>query len=711
MARKNKRKFGGSGTKVGNLLRKVAPIYKQAVGGAVNMIPKVNLAGTAINAIRGNKPPVPNLIQQGPMNPNVQAYGNLVKSQKDQRAMKERAMTADYVATGKSQFYDNEYAGVLPDQGNVGGGNAGGSVLGSEDYNPQGVAGGESMGQPEVQAGVPFRNDEQYQTYGGGSYAGGDPNAGVKPIETPSFLRAGVSNTGSGTALGSQTAGGGQRGMGIDGTGIVDPVYANLIKQFEKDSQLNLNLDKIKAKTRRDAQSEIDAVNAIYQDMIGRAQRTGQESLGSERAMQARSGTLASSFGQGAMQTQRENTDKNVGEIENQRANALSTVYENSRNQALQEYDRLSQLRSTGIDGYMTAMEKERGMLDEGLANVAQSLAYQGFDGNDLGQEGLAKIAQDWKVSPEVVFNKIMEKRSELDNAVEERAGAMQKAGIGETESNFESFSQESIAMSVLPTQLRNSDAEREYYQTGIKQGLEQGMDPYDIADVLMGYNITNKDELSTNIRQLIGQSELTPAKIADIARNLNSGNKSNALAIVENSIMARAKKETDSFVSEAMTKTAYDRSSELRTKIAGLKKSPIGVTSGTMEKWLGKLRGKESSKLMADIVRQGAQMRKEFSGSAVTPSEERFLAPIIPDLADKPDVFMYKLQALGNEPLRQLNNIRSQYGLIELDDMSLRDKNVRVEDYYGITIGGQPQQQAPVGQTQSSGGGGGFSW
>ena len=35
------------------------------------------------------------------------------------------------------------------------------------------------------------------------------------------------------------------------------------------------------------------------------------------------------------------------------------------------------------------------------------------------------------------------------------------------------------------------------------------------------------------------GQSELPPAKIADVARNLNAGNKSNALAIVENSIMA----------------------------------------------------------------------------------------------------------------------------------------------------------------------------
>ena len=98
--------------------------------------------------------------------------------------------------------------------------------------------------------------------------------------------------------------------------------------------------------------------------------------------------------------------------------------------------------------------------------------------------------------------------------------------------------------------------------------------------------------------------------------------------------------------------------------------------------------------------------MRKDFSGSAVTPSEERFLAPIIPDLSDKPDVFMYKLEALGSEPLRQLNNIRTQYGLIPLDEVSLKDKNVRVEDYYGVNLGGQTAPQNMAGQTQTGGGG-----
>lgn len=536
-------------------------------------------------------------------------------------------------------------------------------------------------------------------------------NKEIPTKTSPEFQRSSVSSyggtTGSGIA-GSENSGGGVRGLGIAGTQIKDPVLENLLEQYGKDAQLDINIDEIRDRNRQSSQAEIDAINAIYTDLVGRAVRTGKESTGSERAVQARSGTLASSFGQGALQTQAENTDKNIGEIENQRTQAIADIYSRSESRAMQEFTNLQNLRNSGVDGYLQAMELQKSNMEQGLDETAQYIALNGMTGDDLGIDGLKKLAKDWNTTPMAVYNRIASKRSELDNAVIEKAGAMKKAGMGEDTSSgdFGYFSKESVAMSAIPTQLRNSDAEREYYQNGIKQGLEAGMDPYDIADVLMGFNVNKKDEFTSSVRQLIGQSELAPAKIADVARNINSGNMGNALSIVENSIMARAKKETDSFVSESMTKTAIQRSSELQNKINGLDKSPIGVTKGTMENWLGKLRGKDASKIKADIVRQVAQMRKEFSGSAVTPSEEKFLAPIIPDLGDKPDVFMYKLQALGSEPLRQLNNIRQQYGMILLDDQSLNDKNIRVQDYYEMGFSAPQQQYSSTSQ-----GGGNFSW
>lgn len=708
--RKNPKKIknGGSGTSVGNFLRTLPKTVKSvaktlpfvanpgmAIGGLVSTAKAFNEQRKTNRALRSldfNNP-----IQQA-INERDATLRTINQSGMPDpglfTARKNKAILSPYNAMGKFQ----------QDRGMAGGQVKGASTLVSgEDEVVDSSGRSTGMGGRPVYSSSPSSGGE-YSPQGGG----------FTESPMPEFQKSGVSSFGStvgggASAMGgSQTTGGGARQMGIAGTQINDPVLENLLEQYGKDAQLDIDLDSIRKNNRRQAQAEINSINAIYSDLVGRAVRTGQESMGSERAMQARSGTLASSFGQGAMQTQAENTDRNVGEIENQRTQAIADIYSRSESRAMEEFTKLQDLRTSGVEGYLQAMELQKESKDKGLDETAQYIALNGMTGDDLGVEGLQKLAKDWGTTPMAVYNRIASKKSEIDNAVIERTGAMNDAGMGEdTTGGFDYFSQESVAMSAIPTQLRNSDAEREYYQSGIKQGLEAGMDPYDIADVLMGFNVNNKDEFTSSVRQLIGQSELVPAKIADVARNINAGNMGNALAIVENSIMARAKKETDNFVSEAMTKTALQRSTELVNKINGLDKSPIGVTKGSMENWLGKLRGKEASKVKADIVRQVAQMRKEFSGSAVTPSEERFLAPIIPDLADKPDVFMYKLQALGSEPLRQLNNIRQQYNMIELDGESLSNKNLRVQDYYDMGASAPQQQFAPTSQS----GGGGFSW
>jgi hypothetical protein len=80
------------------------------------------------------------------------------------------------------------------------------------------------------------------------------------------------------------------------------------------------------------------------------------------------------------------------------------------------------------------------------------------------------------------------------------------------------------------------------------------------------------------------------------------------------------------------------------------------------MKKWLGKLKGSEAQKIQTQITQTVAQMRNQLLGSAVTPSEAAFLAPLIPDLNDTPENFMIKLNNLKNAPLTQHNNIRTTY-------------------------------------------------
>lgn len=728
---KKKKKF--KSTKVGKLIGKATTALKNStqVGRSIQagqaLAPKVsNVINRAVNTVksatgRNTLPMGANVSSFNMQNFGKGSVGAIMspKSLKDSQKSIQQSQNPNLTPTERVANV-NKFSSAFSSRAGTPQ-NFSPDPLSTQQRINQSIAGGGAQIGPQIPEGMVLGDEETLDAQGRSTGMGGSPafspspsfstkpSTGSTESPMPEFQKSSVSSIGATNGAGVGVAGsqaGGARQLGIAGTQIEDPVLKNLLEQYGKDAQLDVDIDEIRDKNRRQSQAEIDAINAVYSDLVGRAVRTGKESEGSERALQARSGTLPSSFGQGAIQAQAENTNQNVGEIENQRTQAISEIYAQSENRAMQEFQNLQNLRNSGIDGYLQAMEMQKGSMETGLDETAQYIALQGLSGDDLGVEGLQKLAKDWNTTPMAVYNRIATKKTELDNAVIERAGAMKDAGMNDPEDGgFDQFSQEAIAMSVLPTQLRNSDTEAKYYKEGIAKGLEQGLDPYEIADVLMGYNVQNKDEFSSSVRQLIGQSELQPAKIADVARNINAGNYGNALAIVENSIMARAKKETDSFVSESMTKTATQRATELETKINGLEKSPIGVTKGTMEKWLGKLRGKESSKIMADIVRQVAQMRKEFSGSAVTPSEERFLAPIIPDLADKPDVFMYKLQALGTEPLRQLNNIRQQYGMISLDNQSLNDKNIRVEDYYSMGAS-MPQQQQ-----YSTAGGGDSNW
>ena len=99
--------------------------------------------------------------------------------------------------------------------------------------------------------------------------------------------------------------------------------------------------------------------------------------------------------------------------------------------------------------------------------------------------------------------------------------------------------------------------------------------------------------------------------------------------------------------------------------------------------------------------------MRNTLLGSAVTPTEEAYLAPLIPDISDKPDVFLSKIQRLASEPLRELNSIRTTYGLIPLTFETLKNINLREEDYYGMQSSAPQNTQS----TSNSGGGGNWDW
>ena len=257
--------------------------------------------------------------------------------------------------------------------------------------------------------------------------------------------------------------------------------------------------------------------------------------------------------------------------------------------------------------------------------------------------------------------------------------------GNNQAESEFDKYSNEQIALSVLPTQLKNSEMELERALTGIRAGLEENKTPYEIADILMGYKVSNPDDFSDNMRKYISIGDFTNNQISDMARLINSGNKVEAMLKVENVIMSTAKSlDPDGYIGEPTAKTAIEKSKNLADKIEGLPEdeNPIGNFSGTFEQWIGRFKSKEAQTIATDITDAIKEMRKRLLGSAVTPSEEAFLDPIIPQLSDTAENFMIKLEKLRTAPLLELNSVRGTFNLPILDENALLDKYSRVNLY-----------------------------
>ena len=250
----------------------------------------------------------------------------------------------------------------------------------------------------------------------------------------------------------------------------------------------------------------------------------------------------------------------------------------------------------------------------------------------------------------------------------------------------FEQFTDEQIALSVIPTQLKNSDVELKRILEGVRLGLDQGKSAYEIADNLMGYKIQEPTGFSNSIRQYISIGDLSTSQIGEVARLINNGNQTTALSKVESQIMNIAQESNpDSFISEGATRIAVEKTRDLTNLIDELDQSPIGVAKGTFSEWIGKFKGKEAQRIKTDVTSIVAEMRNRLSGTAVTENEQRFLEPLIPSLNDSPQNFMIKLNKLRTSPLLELNALRSIYDLPTLNERSLLDLNERVR-LYGST-------------------------
>lgn len=234
----------------------------------------------------------------------------------------------------------------------------------------------------------------------------------IKTTISPPVTSASTTSAQGQAPKGVSTVGGSPRSYVVGANQIEDPVYKNLMRELRATAQTDINEDDIKRRTIREYQAQLNAVNSVYNDLLARAELGGQQNLGTERAIQARSGLLGSDFGASRTQAVQKETRQEVGGIEAQRSMDLSNIYEGSRVSAQNEIKRLRDLKSSSVEGYLEALNTERDVMDKGLSQIAMDAVSQGFTVDTMGEDAINSLARDWKTSKEVVRNKLREAES-----------------------------------------------------------------------------------------------------------------------------------------------------------------------------------------------------------------------------------------------------------------------------------------------------------
>lgn len=241
------------------------------------------------------------------------------------------------------------------------------------------------------------------------------------------------------------------------------------------------------------------------------------------------------------------------------------------------------------------------------------------------------------------------------------------------------------------------SDPDAERLETFYKDMVNKGVtDEREILNKFLNFDVKPEAaDLGNKLRDVVTQNLPIGKTFKDfdtygLANLLNDGKNEEAIRKVETYVMNQARtNDPDNFLSESTVKLTNTKVNELDRLIKQLDKdgkNPIGNFNGTFQSWLGRFKGKEAAAIKAKITTLVANMRKDLSGSAVTPSEMKFLTPIIPELGDTADNFEVKYNELKTSPLQQLNSIRNTYGMPTVNEEQLLNQNKRVDLYGGGT-------------------------
>lgn len=236
----------------------------------------------------------------------------------------------------------------------------------------------------------------------------------------------------------------------------------------------------------------------------------------------------------------------------------------------------------------------------------------------------------------------------------------------------------------LIPTQLMNSELELTKLENNISNLYNQGMSAEDAVLTYMWFNIKKEEDkdlamnLVNSVRSLSNEDNVQSA-ISYISQRINAWDYNSAIKKVENLVKAEAKKnEWDWYFDESTARGIVQKANDL-IKLANSMPQNIWLFDWTMQKYLKNLKSSDAAKLQTAISYLTDEQRLRQVWSNVTESELQMVKNWIPQLNDRTDTFMNKINQMKQNALTNLNSWRSTYWLPILDETTLLDNSNRI--------------------------------
>lgn len=250
----------------------------------------------------------------------------------------------------------------------------------------------QSIPTPTIQTSIPLgnRTSGSSSSYSGSSTGGGTPT-GTGSLATPN---------------GAATIGSTDFNYNKTPQQIAEEEALKRIQDYaDEQSKQNVNQENIYQDTLRQFQGEVDATNQIIAERLRQAQLQGQNRIGQQRAEDFNAGAVGSSFGNAAKDRVLTNNAAVESGIMGEKLKMISDIESRARELGNKYYEQKKAAKEAGLTDYLTAI-KGAGAQKEAIASdIATSIYNSKLTTDEITPSKLDEIAKNAGVTVQSIKN------------------------------------------------------------------------------------------------------------------------------------------------------------------------------------------------------------------------------------------------------------------------------------------------------------------